>query len=117
MPAAIEVRPDHLRQAAAATRALAARLRSLRAALDGAVAGLDAVLADGAARHALAELRTRWSGAGDHLTSATAELAAALEAAATDYERADHASAAQSIAKQGGHAAHFTGEGGLAAPR
>jgi uncharacterized protein YukE len=105
MPAAIEVRPDRLRQAAAATRMLAARLRSFRGALDGAVAGLDAALADGRARQALADLRARWSAAAEHLTAATAELAATLEAAASGYERSDHASAAAPIPEEGGHAA------------
>jgi WXG100 family type VII secretion target len=105
MPAAIEVRPDRLRQAAAATRALAARLRSLRGALDGAVAGLDTALADGAARQAMAELRARWSGAAEHLTAETADLAATLEAAAAGYERADGERAAPPIPEEGGHAA------------
>jgi WXG100 family type VII secretion target len=105
MSAAIEVRPDRLRQAAAATRALAARVRSLHGALDAAVTGLDAALADGAARQALAELRARWSGAAEHLTAATADLATALEAAATSYERADQESAAPPVPKEGRHAA------------
>lgn len=105
MPAAIEVQPDRLRHAAAATRALAAHLRSLRGSLHGAVAGLDAALGDGAARQAMVELRTRWSGAAEHLTAATAELATTLETAATDYERADQKSAAAPIPKEGRHAA------------
>ena len=106
MSAAIEVRPDRLRQAAAATRALASHLRSLRGSLDGAVGDLDAALGDGRVRQAMAELRTRWSGAAEHLTAATAELAATLEAAATDYEHADRESATPAVPKhESGHAA------------
>jgi len=103
MPAAIEVRPERLRHAAAATRALAARLRSLRGSLDSGLAGLGGV-GGAAAGAALAEFWTRWSASAERLTTATDELAATLQAAAAGYERADLQAARTPVDKEGGHA-------------
>lgn len=104
MPAAIEVQPERLRHAAAATRALAARLRWLRGSLDGGLAGFDAGVGGVEAGAALAEFRTRWSASAERLTSATGELAATLQAAAAGYERADLEAARTPIDQEGGHA-------------
>jgi WXG100 family type VII secretion target len=104
MPAAIEVQPERLRHAAAATRALAARLRSLRGSLDGGVAGLELDAAGAGARSALAEFWARWSASAERLTTATDQLAVTLEAAAAGYERADRAGARASVDRAGGHA-------------
>jgi WXG100 family type VII secretion target len=104
MPAAIEVQPERLRHAAAATRALAARLRSLRGSLDGGRAGLDAGVGGVEAGAALADFWIRWSASAERLVTATDELAATLQAAAAGYERTDRQAARTPVDKEGGHA-------------
>jgi WXG100 family type VII secretion target len=104
MRAAIEVQPERLRHAAAATRALAASLRSLRGSLDGGLAGLDAGMGGAEAGAALAEFWARWAASAERLNSATDELAATLAAAAVGYQRADLRAARVPIDEDGGHA-------------
>ncbi len=89
MAATIVVRPERLRAAAAAARALGGRLREVRGQLAATLEGVDAALGDGEALAAFATLRTRWSGSAERLEAAVDDLAAALEAAADGYERAD----------------------------
>jgi len=89
MAATIVVTPERLRRAAAAARELGGRLLEVRGHLSTTVTGLDGAFGDGEAGAAFATLWTRWSGSTERLTAAVDELAAALEAAAGGYERAD----------------------------
>jgi WXG100 family type VII secretion target len=93
MAATIVVIPERLRWAAVAARALGAHLLGLRGDLGATVAGLDGAFGDGEARASFAVLWTRWSGTAERLAAAVDDLAAALEAAADGYERADGAAA------------------------
>jgi WXG100 family type VII secretion target len=89
MAATIVVLPERLRRAAVAARALGARLLGLRGDLGATVAKLDGAFGDGEARGSFAALWSRWSGTAERLAAAVDDLAAALEAAADGYERAD----------------------------
>lgn len=89
MAVTIVVTPERLRRASLAARALAGRLLEVRAQLGASLVGVDAALGDGEAQAAFATLWTRWSASAERLTAAVDELAAALEAAAGGYERAD----------------------------
>lgn len=89
MAATIVVRPERLRRAAAAARTLGGRLLQVRGQLAATLEGVDAAVGDGEARAAFATLRTRWSNSAERLEAAVDDLAAALEAAADGYERAD----------------------------
>jgi WXG100 family type VII secretion target len=89
MAATIVVRPERLRRAAQAARALGGRLLGVRGQLGASLGGLDAALGDGEARAAFALLWARWSGSAERLQAAIDGLAASLEAAAEDYRRAD----------------------------
>jgi WXG100 family type VII secretion target len=89
MTATIVVRPERLRRAAAAARTLGGRLLQVRGQLAATLEGVDAAVGDGEARAAFATLRTRWSTSAERLEAAVDDLAAALEAAADGYERAD----------------------------
>jgi WXG100 family type VII secretion target len=89
MPAAIVVQPGRLRQAALRARALRGRLLEVRGQVGPTVAGVEPALGDGRARQAFEELWTRWSASAERLAASVADLAAALEAAADAYERAD----------------------------
>lgn len=89
MTATIVVTPERLRRAAVAARALGGRLLEVRGQLGATVTGLDGDFGDGGARVAFAALWTRWSSSTERLAAAVHDLAAALEAAADGYERAD----------------------------
>jgi WXG100 family type VII secretion target len=89
MRATIVVQPERLRQAAAAVRALRERVVEVRGQLAPTVVGVEPALGDGFAREAFDELWSRWSASAERLASSIAGLAAALEAAAEAYERAD----------------------------
>jgi WXG100 family type VII secretion target len=93
MAATIVVMPERLRRAAAAARALGGRLLAVRGHLGAAAAGLDGAFGEGEARAAFAALWTRWSRSTEGLVAAVDDLAAALEAAADGYERADRGAA------------------------
>jgi WXG100 family type VII secretion target len=93
MAATIVVTPEWLRHAAAAARALGARLLGVRGQLGASLHGMDAALGEGEAQAAFATLWARWSGSAERLQAAVDDLAAALEAAADGYERADRAGA------------------------
>jgi WXG100 family type VII secretion target len=117
MAATIVVTPELLRQAAVVARALAGRLIEVRGRLSSALAGADAALGDGEARTAFATLRTHWSASSERLTAVVHELAAALEAAADGYDRADQEGARASGATAGpaATAGHMGGGAGAAA--
>jgi WXG100 family type VII secretion target len=89
MAAAIVVTPERLLSAAVAARALGGRLLGVRGRLTASLGAVDAALGDGEAQAAFAWLWARWSGSVERLEAVVHDLAAALEAAAEAYERAD----------------------------
>jgi uncharacterized protein YukE len=89
MTATIAVEPARLRQAATAARTVGGRLLEVRGQLGATTADLPAALGGPDASSAFAEFLTLWSHSVLGLASVVVALAAALEAAAAAYERAD----------------------------